>query len=135
MSNHNHAFQLHLQQLGRRFEADCQAAESRIHLALAMADVVRAAEMVAPVELRAMKNAFPGYRRLHGAAERRLETLLREQLQAMKDATLADAETLFLRYRQQDWQALRGTHASLYQQGEHKARQLLHAKREASPDA
>lgn len=135
MSNHNSAFQLHLQQLERRFEADCQAAESRIHQARTMADVVRAAEVAAPVELRAMKNAFTGYRRLRGAAERRLESLLREQLQAMKVATVDDAEALFLRYRQHDWQALRGTYASLYQRGEHEARRLLHARREASPDA
>ncbi|RQR65689.1 hypothetical protein DIE18_04355 [Burkholderia sp. Bp9125] len=135
MSNHNHAFQLHLQQLGRRFEADCQAAESRIRQAHTMADVVRTAEVVAPVELRAMKNAFPGYRRLHGAAERRLETLLHEQLQAMKAATVDGADALFLQYRQHDWQALRGTYASLYQRGEHEARRLLHARREASPDS
>lgn len=128
----NRMLQMHLHQLEQRFEADCSAAESRILRARTMAEVVRATEVSVRPELRAMSRHYPGYRRMKSTAERRLEQLLKEQLEAMKALPLAEAEALFSRYRRQDWQSLRGTYASLYQRGDRAGQRLLHDLRGAA---
>ncbi|MEX3984270.1 hypothetical protein AB4Y45_35525 [Paraburkholderia sp. EG287A] len=126
--NHLH---MYLHSLETQFEGDCQAASMRIHRSREMRDVVRATEISIRPELRAVSRTLPGYRRMHAAAERRLEELLKEQLDALKAAPLAEAEALYLRYRQKDWQALRGAYATLYRRGEIQGQRLLHAKRSA----
>jgi hypothetical protein len=125
------ALQVHLRLLGNRLEADCQAAEMRIRGATSMSEVVRNTHVSVPPELRGVRNGYPGYRRMTSAAERRLEALLQEHLTTLKTGSLEEAEARFARYQHHEWQALRGTYASLYRRGEMEGRRLLHAQRQA----
>ena len=128
----NDALQAHLHTLSQRLDRECSGAIMRIQRARQMAEAVRATNVTVPPEIRAVARVQPGYRRMLSSAETRLEQILKEQLEAMKSATLAEAEALFAQYRQKDWQALRGTYATLYRRGEIEGQRLLHAKRAAS---
>lgn len=128
----NHVLHMYLHTLEQQFDGDCQSACMRIQRAQEMREVVRATEVSIRPEIRAVSRSLPGYRRMLAAAEQRLEQMLKDQIAAMEAATLEGAEALYSSYRQKDWQALRGTYATLYRRGEIEGQRLLHAKRKDS---
>lgn len=121
-----------MQQQVNRFDQSCATAEAQVRRAQTLADVVRAAHVVPPPELRAMRNSSIAFRKLHACAERRLAELVSAQLVQLEKATLDVAESLFARYQSRDWQVLRGAYARVLQQADRDARLLLGKKRKAS---
>lgn len=113
----------------RRFEASCAAAELDIMRAQSMRDVQRAAEVRARPELVSAQHTGAAWRHLKAAAETRLAALLSNQLSVMATSSLDVAETLFARYRREDWQPLRGAYGHLFLRGETEGRKLLATKR------
>lgn len=119
------------QQQLRRFDSTCFSAEQRINTARTLQEVIQATNVSIPPEIRALRNGSQAYRKMMAGAERKLESLVSQQLETMTNATLDVAETLFARCMSRDWQALRGRFAKVLQQAEFKARKILHQKRSA----
>lgn len=110
--------QFWLQQQSRRAQARFSQAEQRVRLAQNMRQVLDAANVVLPAELRALKSSVPGYRQLQSAVTQRLTVLLEAQLKEL--ALLHGEEHLARRGRliSTEWCHLRGAHAPLYRRAE-----------------
>lgn len=118
-----------IQQQLRRFDSTCSAAEQRINSARTLQEVVHATQVSTPPEIRALKNSSQAHRKMLATAERKLDALVSQQLEAMEKGTLDIAETLFARCMARDWQILRGHFGRVLQQAEMKARKILCQKR------
>lgn len=110
----------------RKFEVMCSSAASRVALCKTMQEVVRAADVHAPAEVRQLVHSLRGYRNLKAQTERRLEQLLEAQLAKISlIETLDERKTAVGQLRARDWQALRGEFASIYRKADRAGQQLL----------
>lgn len=107
-----------LQQRMRSVEQQAASGLARIRQARTLSDVVRAADVHVPAELRALRHQLSGLRQLQLAAERRLEELLAEQLRQLKATAEGEREAHRLRLLREEWSALRGTWAAYYRKAE-----------------
>ena len=121
-----------LQQRMRTVEQQASSGLARIRHAQSMAEVVRAADVHVPAELRALKHQMRDLRQLQLAAERRLDEMLAEQLRQLAEMTVDAREAFRLRLLRDEWPALRGTWAMFYRKAEVESLRLLKPARPAS---
>lgn len=115
--------QFWIQQQTRRMESACSQAEQKVRMARSMRQVIEAAHVAIPAELRAVKNSIPGYRRLMDSITHRLTQLLDEQLKALADLAGAEHKERRGRLLSTEWCHLRGAYAPLYRRAEAESRE------------
>lgn len=117
----------YIQQESRRYESRCLSAVQLVNRAQTMWEVKRAADVIAPSILRGLQlNRQGAGRQLKSAAEAKMTDLLARQMAAAKDITDIEERQRYLgKLRANEWDALRGDFARLYQQADRAAQQLL----------
>lgn len=119
------ATQFYTQQLTRRFEANCQSAQSRIRSLRAIPDVVRAAHVSADPMIRAYSRSLPCYRSLQTAVCDKLNELIDKQLKQAQDEPDPDRRRDLLGgFRHREWECLRGAWAINWRHADSGAQRL-----------
>lgn len=117
---------LYLQQQATRFAQDCTSRKMQLPRAQTMREVRRLCDVHAKAEVRFLPDVRQAESTLTHAAERKMEELLKKQLDAM--AVTQDIEVLKKmrgQYMQNEWCFLRGTFARLYVQAEQQSMKML----------
>ncbi len=124
-ANATHFF---LDQQARRFESSCQSAIAQLDRARDMWEVVRATNVSLHPVLRGvhLPTVQTARSRVKQAAEKRLGTLLDEQLKAASGIVdPAERKKYIGRLRAAHWDAMRGPYASLFARADLEGRRLL----------
>ncbi len=119
--------QFFVNQQVQRYEQDCQSAISQVRRAQDMWSINRATHVSAHPVIRGFKHQLaPARRRLDIEAEKRMESLLDEQLKTAEAMTDLDERKAYLgKLRIRDWQAMRGDFVRLLQKADREARRLI----------
>lgn len=124
-----------LKQQTRRLEQNAAQALLNIRRATGMREVVAAANVSIPAELRGIAKNTPSVRGVHQAAENKLESLFEAHV-AMLRAAMSDKatfKTLLSRYQRTEWAFLRGSHPRLAARASAVSRELLGLLDKAEP--
>lgn len=135
MSNATHFY---LERLITQLSTDCHSAQSRIRTSATMRDVKFAANLHANAMIRSLPQARQALQRVHDCAEKRMETLLEQQLKALEVLQSSDElRQEYGRLVRSDWIFLRGDYGRVYVHADREYRRLLHklVQREKEADA
>lgn len=119
----------------QRVESDATSQIARVNQARTIEEVVRAADVSVPAEIRFMRNSIPGLRRLESAAERRLDDLIKGRLNLITDAESATAAKAKRGRLLQDCSMLRGKFARQYGFADRESQRLVYLKERAEKPA
>lgn len=118
--------QIFVNDLIRRFESNCSSAQQRLANHKTIPEVVRAGQVRADPIIRSMTRSLPGYRQLQTALERKLESLVDEQLAAVSaEPDIEKRKEMLGKLRHREWDALRGYHAMVWRRADSGAQRLL----------
>lgn len=135
MSNATHFY---LERLLNQLSNDIHSAQARIRTSTTMRDVKFAASLHPSPIIRSLPQARQALHRVHDCAEKRMQTLLEQQLKAL--AMLQSSDELGREYGRlvrSDWIFLRGDYGRVYLHADREYRRLLHqlVQREKATDA
>lgn len=132
------ATHFYLERLINQLSTDCHSAQSRIRTSATMRDVKFAANLHANAMIRSLPQARQALQRVHDCAEKRMETLLDQQLKALEVLQSSDElRQEYGRLVRSDWTFLRGDYGRVYVHADREYRRLLHklVQREKEADA
>lgn len=119
----------------QRVESEAASQIARVNHAKTIDEVIRAADVPVPAEIRFMRNSIRGLRSLESAAERRIEELLNGRLQQIANAeSAAEAKAKRGRFIQ-DCSMLRGKFSRQYGYADRESKRLVYLKEQAESSA
>lgn len=95
----------------QRIDAQAQSQASQVRQARRIEDVLRLNDIHPAAWLRPLVRTLSGMRALERAVRDRLQTLVQEQLQQVRQLPPLEREAALKSLEQGDWQRLRGPHA------------------------
>ena len=119
----------------RKLESSAHVALSQIRTARSIRDVVHSMSIPVPAVVRGLRRSVPSYPRISQEAHRRVESLVRGQIQALANTT---SEEEFLKLRGQyerEWQLLSGRFPKIASYVRVEAPRLLAKLRNSPPVA
>lgn len=124
----------YLQKLAQDVESTCRAQKGRLLTARTMREVKNLSTVHVKPELRHIPGVRTAREALRTAAEDRMQSILKEQLQTLAALTSTDEFKLARgRLIRNDWAFLRGEFASIYRQAERESKLLLSQLERSAP--